>query len=47
MKWIDCQSCLTEFRVVSETDELVAYCPYCGGEIEHEEEDEEDQEYDD
>jgi rRNA maturation endonuclease Nob1 len=44
--WIECQSCLTEFRVVADTDESIMFCPYCGGEIEHkDDEDEEDYEY--
>jgi rRNA maturation endonuclease Nob1 len=42
--WIECQSCWAEFRVVSDTDESVTFCPYCGGEIEHE--DDEDDVYD-
>ena len=44
--WIECQSCWAEFRVVSDSDETVQYCPYCGGEIELEDEDE-DEDYDD
>jgi rRNA maturation endonuclease Nob1 len=44
--WIECQSCWAEFRVVSDTDEIVAFCPYCGCEVEHkDEEDEEENEY--
>ena len=49
--WIECQSCWSEFKVVSDTDELVAFCPYCGAEVEPEddegeEEFEEDEDYD-
>ena len=48
--WVDCESCLAEFRVVSDTDEPVAFCPYCGSEVEtideDEEEFEEDKDYD-
>lgn len=44
--WIECQSCWAEYRVVSDSDETVQYCPYCGGEIELEDEDE-DEDYDD
>ena len=36
MKWVECQSCWAEFRVVSDSDETVSYCPFCGGDIEHE-----------
>ncbi len=47
--WVECESCWTEFRVVSDTDELVAFCPYCGSEVESKDEDEdfeEDKDYD-
>lgn len=47
--WVECESCGTEFRVVSDSDELLAYCPFCGADVENEvEEDdyEEDQDYD-
>lgn len=47
--WVECQSCMVEFKVVSDTDEPLAYCPYCGSDIEHdeiEEEFEEDLDYD-
>jgi DNA-directed RNA polymerase subunit RPC12/RpoP len=45
MKWHECGSCTAEFRVVSDTDEPIEFCPYCGYEIvddvdEDEEEDE-------
>ena len=48
MKWIECQSCLTEFRVVSDTDEIVTFCPYCGDslDVESDEDDDEDKDYD-
>jgi hypothetical protein len=50
--WVECESCLTEFRVVSDSDEVIAFCPFCGSEIEcqdddEEEEFEEDHDYDD
>lgn len=47
--WVECESCWAEFRVVSDTDELVAFCPYCGSEVDVEDEDddfEEDEDYD-
>ena len=49
--WVECGSCWAEFRVVSDTDELVAFCPYCGSDVEmepdeDEEEYEEDKDYD-
>lgn len=47
--WVECESCWAEFRVVSDTDELVAFCPYCGSQVDAEDEDddfEEDEDYD-
>lgn len=47
--WVECESCWAEFRVVSDTDELVAFCPYCGSQVDVEDEDddfEEDEDYD-
>ncbi len=47
--WVECESCWAEFRVVSDTDELVAFCPYCGSQVDVEDEDddfEEDKDYD-
>ena len=46
MKWYDCGSCLSEFRVVSESDEPIEYCPFCGSVIEDKEEDEDEEGYD-
>lgn len=37
MSWVDCQDCETEFRVISDSDDLVEFCPYCGGSVETEE----------
>lgn len=49
--WVECESCWTEFRVVSDSDEVVGFCPYCGSEIECQDDDdeefEEDLDYDD
>lgn len=46
MKWYECGSCLSEFRVVSDSDEPIAYCPFCGSDVEGEDdEDEEGDEY--
>lgn len=47
--WVECGSCQTEFKVISDIDDIVAFCPYCGADIEiddEEEEFEEDQDYD-
>lgn len=47
--WHYCESCDSEFKVVSDTvdqEEVIAFCPYCGTEMEEQEdEDEEDLDY--
>jgi rRNA maturation endonuclease Nob1 len=42
MKWYNCLSCDTEFRVVSDTGEYVEFCPYCGSTIDDEDFDDEE-----
>lgn len=32
--WVECGSCQTEFKVISDNDDDVAFCPYCGADIE-------------
>lgn len=44
MKWITCNECEEEFRVITESHEPIAFCPLCGSEL-YEIEDE-DEEYD-
>ena len=47
--WIECQSCWAEYRVVSDSDTAVEFCPFCGAEVEEEDTEddfEEDQDYD-
>ena len=44
MKWIECGSCWAEFRVVSDTDESVAFCPYCGDSLDIADDDDEEHE---
>jgi hypothetical protein len=39
--WHTCTSCEAEFKVISDTDELVEYCPYCSALIEIVEDDDE------
>lgn len=43
MKWITCQECEEEFRVITESLESIAYCPICGSDLDNDiDEDEED-----
>lgn len=44
MKWLECEACGDEFRVVSETLAEICFCPFCGTEIEDEPK-EDDEEY--
>ena len=37
--WIECQSCGTEYRIVSDSTQAIEFCPYCGEPIDDEEED--------
>jgi hypothetical protein len=41
-KWITCESCDTEFRIVSDSFYDVEYCPYCSVELPSDEEESED-----
>ena len=46
--WHYCESCDSEFKVVSDTvdeEDTVAFCPYCGTEMEETEEEDEDIDY--
>lgn len=40
--WVECHGCGTEFKVISDSDESVAFCPYCGNDVEFEEDEDED-----
>lgn len=44
--WVECQSCWAEFKVVSDTDEPLGFCPFCGEVVEAEDDDEEEFEED-
>lgn len=46
MDWITCNDCGEEYKVISDTLESVAFCPFCGTEIEleYDERDDEDEE---
>jgi uncharacterized paraquat-inducible protein A len=44
MKFLECTSCETEFRIISDSHEQPCWCPFCGTELDNEEEtDEEDE----
>ncbi len=44
MKWIECNDCAEEFRVICDSGTLVNFCPFCGSEILHSEDDHEENE---
>lgn len=44
MKWIECDGCGAEFRVVCDLVDSVEYCPFCGESIDTEEEEEDEYE---
>ncbi len=45
MKWYECLECEEEFRVNTESLDLIHFCPLCGAEVE-EPETEESENYD-
>jgi uncharacterized paraquat-inducible protein A len=40
-EWTTCEECETEFRVISDNHNSIAYCPYCGYELEFEDDEDE------
>lgn len=40
--WVECGGCQTEFKVISDIDDIVAFCPYCGADIELNDDDEDE-----
>ena len=38
MKWIECNTCDAEFKVVSDCDDPIEFCPFCGESIEPQDE---------
>ena len=40
--WVECGSCQTEFKVISDIDDIVAFCPYCGADMELDDDEDED-----
>jgi rRNA maturation endonuclease Nob1 len=44
--WHTCNSCETEFKVVSDSEDLIEYCPYCGSVVDDNVDEDEDMEYD-
>jgi rRNA maturation endonuclease Nob1 len=47
MKWITCNECEEEFRVITESLSPIAFCPLCGSELYDTYDEDEDIEYDD
>ena len=45
--WIECQSCWAEFKIISDSDQLPEFCPYCGSVIAVDDDEDEGYEYDD
>lgn len=45
MKWIECNSCHEEFRVITEALVPIEFCPFCGDEIEDELDEDYDEDY--
>lgn len=44
MKWITCNECEEEFRVITESLAPIGFCPLCGSELyDEDEEDDEDE----
>lgn len=39
MKWIECKSCDAEFKIISSVEDHVNFCPYCGDNLDYEDED--------
>lgn len=40
MDWITCTSCEEEFKVITDSSEIISYCPLCGNFVEFEDEEE-------
>lgn len=45
MDWHECEGCETEFRIVSDSDKVIEYCPFCSHPIEVSERLSEEDEY--
>lgn len=44
MDWIKCLYCEEEFKIITDSLESVAYCPFCGEDVEVQINDDEDEE---
>lgn len=31
--WLSCEACESEFKIFSDSDEDICFCPYCGYEL--------------
>lgn len=47
MKWITCENCEEEFRVITDSHNEVQFCPLCGNDIPEEIDEDDEDLYDD
>lgn len=33
MDWVNCETCEEEFKVISSTETVIQFCPYCGSDV--------------
>lgn len=33
--WLSCEACESEFKIFSDSDDEISFCPYCGYELEN------------
>jgi hypothetical protein len=45
MKWMECNSCGEEFRVITDSEVTVEYCPFCGDDIVQEDDEDLEEDY--
>lgn len=46
MKWITCDDCGEEFRVITDSHNEIQFCPLCGSDLPIIDEDDEDEDHD-
>lgn len=47
MDWVTCEVCDETFKVITDTDKAIEYCPYCGSDVEEPEIEEDEDDWDD